>query len=117
MSLIHRRFNCTGLRIPLPGAWQLELWWCPRGAVIPMHRHPHVESVLVFLGGEMLWNREWSDGKGLGRTFRARDFLRAFDVSSDCAHGAKVTGRFGLFANLERWTGPKTSAAIDLEIA
>lgn len=118
MSLIHRRFNCTGLRIPLPGAWQLELWWCPRGAVIPMHRHPHVESVLVFLGGEMLWeraegNRAWGDM----RMFRFRDFLKHFAVPPRCAHGAKVTGRFGLFANLERWTGPKTSAALDLELA
>ena len=30
---LQRRFGCTGLRIPLPGPWQVELWLAPRGAV------------------------------------------------------------------------------------
>ena len=128
MSLINRRFNCTGLRIPLPGPWQLELWWCPRGAVIPMHRHPHVESVLVFLGGRMLWKRveEYICQSMAGpykfplessRRFGFGDVFRWFRVPANESHGATVIGRFGLFANLERWTGPKTSAAQDLELA
>jgi hypothetical protein len=121
MSLIHRRFNCTGLRIPLPGAWQLELWWCPRGAVIPMHRHPHVESVLVFLAGGMVFTREKVQPDGTvvpkSREFTIRDTFRRLVVPPTCSHGASVVGRFLLFANLERCTGPKTSAATDLELA
>ena len=104
-------FGCHGITLALPGPWQLEIWFCPRGSLISMHVHRHVESVLVFLGGRM-W---WSMGERRGRLFRWRDFGRAFRVGANVPHGAYTKGWFGLFANLERWHGPKTSAAIDLE--
>ena len=102
---LQRRFGCTGLRIPLPGAWQVELWWCPKGSEITPHVHPSIDSTLVFLGGRMRWRRG-----SQRREFTARDMFRAFRVPRDCVHSAQTTGRFGLFLNLERWTGPKTSA-------
>jgi len=107
---IQRRFGCTGLRIPLPGRWQAELWLAPRGCVIPPHVHPRIDSRLVFLGGGMRW---W-----LGHRFVDlgwRDALKAWRVPAYQTHGAETTGPFGLFLNLERWMGPKTSAAENLE--
>ena len=117
MSLINRRFNCTGLRIPLPGPWQLELWWCPRGAVIPMHCHPNVESMLVFLAGKMRWRFQIGETSVIERVMTWSNFMKGYCVPPNADHGAEVTGRFGLFANLEYWSGPKTSAATDLELA
>ena len=108
----HRRFGCTGVRLPLPGRWQLELWLAPRGVVIPAHTHPHIQSRLIFLGGCMRWQRG-----SVFRTFDWRHIGRSFAVAADVVHGAVTLGRFGLFANLERWVGPKSSAAVDLEIA
>jgi hypothetical protein len=63
----------------------------------------------VFLGGGMVWRMagrvKWCGWREMGRLFQ---------VPSGCQHGATTHGRFGLFLNLERWTGPKTSAAHDL---
>ena len=69
---IHRKFGCTGLAIALPGPWQLEVWFCPPGTVIPMHVHDRIQSFLVFLGGRMIW---WKDNLA-GRQFTWRDIGR-----------------------------------------
>lgn len=105
-------FGVTGWTLRLPGAWQLELWWCPRGSTIPLHVHWQIDSWLVFLGGSMLWGCA-----GRWRRFTWRNFGRAFFVGHGIEHGASTLGRFGLFANLERWRVPeKTSASVDIEL-
>ncbi len=119
-----RCFDCTGLRLPLPGPWQAELWWCPKGSVIPEHTHAAFDSRLVFLGGDMEWSLgNWGRGfYGAGVACRKkrltwRNLFKTIRVGRFQPHGARTLGRFGLFLNLERWTGPKTSAAHDLELA
>lgn len=112
-ALIKRRFNCTGLRIPLNRSTQVELWFAPRGAVIPPHTHPHIVSRLMFLAGRMSWQRG-----NVCREFNWRDTFRHFLVPPDCVHGAVVLGWFGLFLNFERWLPgtDMTSAAVDLQL-
>jgi hypothetical protein len=115
-----RIFNCTGITIPLPGRWQVEVWWCPRGAVIPPHTHPHVISHIAMLAGRMRW-RVGSEVREVCGPFRRRQTngrlaWSAYRVEEETVHGATVTGLFGLFLNLERWTGKKTSAATDLRL-
>jgi hypothetical protein len=109
MPLFEHRFGCTGLKIPLPGRWQAELWLAPSGCEIPDHTHPHIQSHLMFLAGAMVWRMA-------GRMKRCgwRETFRVFRVPPGCIHGATTLGRFGLFLNVERWTGPKSSAARDL---
>lgn len=107
----HSRFGCHGLSIRLPGPWQLEVWFCPSGSIIPCHFHSHIQSLLIFLGGRMLWQRD-----GVARLFTWRDIGRAIRVPALVRHGAHTLGMFGLFVNLERWNTTKTSAAIDLEL-
>lgn len=113
-ATLRQSFGCHGLTIPLPGNWQVEFWFCPRGTYIPSHVHPHIQSRLIFLGGRMLWQRSAEH-----REFNWRHIGRSFLVGPTVEHGAVTTGAFGFFANLERWIGshPKTSAAIDLELA
>lgn len=60
----------------------------------------------------MLWQR----GNRF-RVFSWRHIGRSFAVGPNVVHGAITVGWFGLFANLERWTGVKSSAAVDLEMA
>lgn len=107
----HHRFDCRGIAIRLPGSYQLELWFCPSGSCIPCHIHPNIDSLLVFLGGSMVWQRD-----GWAKSFSWRDIGRAFRVPAHVRHGAYTVGAFGLFANIERWLGPKSSASIDLEL-
>lgn len=108
--MIHRHNRCIGLILIRIGTRQLELWFCPRGEVIEPHSHPHIDSTLIILGGEM-------DGDINGRRGKTGwyDFLRRFKIPAGTVHSAVVTGRFCLFANYERWVGKPTSAAIDFE--
>ena len=99
------------MTIRLPGPWQLEIWFCPSESVIPCHYHPNIESQIMFVGGNMIWQRD-----GWAKAFTWRDIGRVFSVPACVRHGAFTIGRFGIFANLERWTAAKTSAAIDLEL-
>lgn len=113
-SFIRRRFGCTGLRLRLWKRTQVELWYAPRGTVIPPHTHPHIVSRLTFLLGRMRWRAGDRESE-----FGVLDCGRTFAVPPDCVHGATTTGRFGLFLNFERWVPgvPMTSAAEDLQLA
>jgi len=113
-----KAFGCTGLKIPLPGRWQLEFWYCPGGAEIPLHVHERVAGWIWLLAGKMKWqvNDRVREVKGL---FRRRQTngdlaLSAQKIDRGVVHGGEVTGRFGLFVNVERWIGQKKSAADDL---
>lgn len=111
MSWIERACGCTGLRVPLPGRWQLELWFCPANADIPEHVHERMDGWLVFLGGSMVWARG-----DAARRFGWRDTGRCLAVPAGCPHAARVCGRFGAFAVIERWRGSKDSAARDFTL-
>lgn len=106
--MISRFQRCIGLRLLRLGRWQVELWWCPRREVIPEHTHLQFDGMLVFLGGRMRWSMA-----GRERSVGWRDLLRAWRVPAGIPHAARVTGRFGLFLNIEHWSGDPTSAAID----
>lgn len=78
------------------------------GENLPVHAHPNMESRIVFLGGRMLFTR---DARTIPLGFTK--ILRSFVVKAGQAHGAIVTGRFGMFLNLEKWLIKPTSAAHD----
>ena len=119
--MIKRIFSCTGFKIPLPGRYQIEVWYCPKGAVIPPHVHMEVNSFIWMIAGRMRWrvgNQEREVSGPLRHRKSNGDLaLSAYRVTPRMPHGATVTGLFGLFLNLERWNGPKTSAASDIEMA
>jgi mannose-6-phosphate isomerase-like protein (cupin superfamily) len=110
--MLMRAFGATGLKLPLPGRWQAELWYCPADVVIPFHTHSRVDSVLVFLGGRMLWFL----GNKRNRVLGLLNVGAWFRVPAGVPHAAMVLGRCGLFLNLQRWTGEKSSAATDLTL-
>lgn len=103
------RFNrCLGFRLLRVLRWQVELWWCPAGEVIPTHVHSQFDGRLVFLGGSMRWAMD-----GRARNLSWSDVGRSWRVPAGVRHGAEVTGWFGLFLNIEAWSGQPTSAAVD----
>lgn len=110
--LCHRHNGCIGFILFRAGKRQCELWYCRHGEEIEPHVHQKIDSTLVILGGGM-------DGRIGGRRGIVgwQDFLRRFHIPAGTVHSAKITGRFCLFLNFERWTGNPTSAAIDFREA
>lgn len=110
MKWIHRHNRCIGVTVFRFGKTQLELWFCPGGEQIEPHFHQDIDSTLIMLGGEL-------EGNINGRVGRTGwyDFLRRFHIPAGTVHSAKVTGWFCLFANLERWSGQPSSAAVDFQ--
>ncbi len=118
--MIHRHNGCIAITLFRFGRRQLELVYCPAGEVIEPHVHQHIDSTLVMLGGEikggiapfldglaMDWDH-WRHGKT-----GWYDFGRRFKIPAGTLHYAKVTGRFCLFLNYEKWDSKPTSAAVD----
>lgn len=106
--MITRFHRCVGFRLLRLLRWQVELWCCPAGEIIPPHVHSQFDGRLVFLGGSMRWT--------LGdrvRDLSWSDFGKSWSVPVGTVHGARVLGRFGIFLNIERWSGEPTSAAED----
>ncbi len=109
--MIHRFQRCVGFRLLRLGRWQVELWLCPRGEVIPAHTHSYFDGRLIFLGGRMRWRMA-----GKTKEVGWFDVLRSWKVPAGVSHGATVTGWCGAFLNVERWAVEPTSAAIDFEV-
>lgn len=108
MKMMHRHNGCICFTLFRFGTRQLELVWCPKGEEIEAHVHHQIHSTLIIIGGEM----EGWIGERHGKT-GWYDFLRRFSIPAGTVHRAKVTGRFCLFMNFERWTGKPSSAAVD----
>ena len=108
--MIQRKHGCSGIRIFRIGRRQIELWFCPRGMVIPDHVHENIDVTLVILGGKM-------DGKIGDRSGRVgwSDMFRRFVVMANTVHSARIVGPFCLFASCEKWKDgvEVTSAATD----
>lgn len=110
--MIYRYRHCVGITLFRLGRRKLEVWFCPGGEVIEPHSHPHIDSRLIIIAGSM--TGEIGDRKGRTGWW---DFLRAFVIPAGTIHGATITGRFCVFANLETWESGYdiTSAAVDFE--
>lgn len=114
---INRYNRCRSLSFAIR-CFQVEFWFCPKGEVIPEHRHPQIDSYVLALAGSMRWK--------LGDRVRAvcgplrvrssgRLGIGGHRVRQGESHGATVVGRFGLFAVFQRWEGQPTSAAENIE--
>ena len=101
--------NIVGLRVFRFLKWQLEVYFCPSGSVIPPHIHRHCDSVITFLGGRMSWRMG-----DKGRLLDWRDIGWTKRIPAGCSHSGIVVGSFGLFSNLETWDCEPSSASTDL---
>lgn len=111
--MIRRHNRCWGLLLHRWGNKQVEVWFCPKGETIVDHLHAKIDSKIIYLGGRM-------DGHiaHKHKQFGWRDIFRMFHIPRATVHGAKVTGLFAVFANVETWSESSvTSAAIDFQKA
>ncbi len=73
-----------------------------------MHAHARMASRIMFIAGKMVFRKDdRAIDLGAAQTFRS------FPIAAGQLHGATVTGRFGIFLNLETWNSIPTSAAHD----
>jgi quercetin dioxygenase-like cupin family protein len=86
----------------------MELWFVPRGEVIPTHSHPDMDGVIVPLLGRMVWTRG-----NKSRAVRGPS-LTAYDVGRGVMHSA-IALTAAVFVVFERWHINPTSAAINIE--
>lgn len=73
-----------------------------------MHTHEHMDSRIIFVAGRMVFRKE-----ARAILLNYRHTFRSFRILAKQLHGAVVTGRFGIFINLELWDATPTSAAHD----
>jgi hypothetical protein len=105
--VITRFQRCVGIKFFRLWRWQLEVWFCPRGEVIPLHSHQQCDSRITHWWG----NVEWMLGDRR-RTLGSQNVGWTRHVPAGHVHGAKCH-TFSVFSNLEIWTGQPTSAAVD----
>lgn len=88
------------------GRRQLEIWFCPYGVHIEPHSHPHIDSTIRMLWGDM-------DGT-IGERRGWVQWWKPYLIPAGTVHSAKLWA-FTIFTNWERWTGeePITSAVED----
>ncbi len=115
--MIERYGNARGLRIPFWKNWQVEIWFCPKGAVIPPHIHRTIDSYIIYLLGTMRVTVENSSRIVFGPVRRRQSTGRLVLATRFIPHGvrhcAEVLGRFAVFANIERRHAGSTSASRD----
>lgn len=108
--------QCRGFRLPLGRRWQLEVWHCPEGTVIPGHTHWWLDGWILCLWGRMRWRvgEKTRDVCGPVRLRRSGGIgLAAAPIPAGCPHAASVLGRRGVFLNLERRRLPGAFSAAD----
>ena len=105
--MIERSPHCkaVGFRVPLWNHWQIEIWFCPKGDVIPAHRHQHIHSFILQIWGRMRWTVNATTREVCGplrrRESNARLALAAAPIPAGTAHAAEALS-FCVFVNIER---------------
>lgn len=107
--MIERHNRCIGIKLFRWRRLLIEMWFCPKGEVIRPHIHSQVDVKIMPLYGWMLGKI----GDRLG-IVEPRDAGRCFEVPHGTVHSARMLS-FCIFAGVERWAGPMTSAALDFQ--
>ena len=115
--MIERFGNARGLRIPFWKGWQLELWYCPKGAVVPPHVHKTIDSFIVYLLGTMKVTVDHTTRIVFGPVRRRESTGKLIPatrfIPAGVRHCAEVLGRFAVFVNIEHCLSKKVSASRD----
>lgn len=107
--MIERHNRCIGIKLFRWRRLLIELWFCPKGEVIRPHTHSQVDVTIVPLYGTM-----WGAIGDKSGFVRPHDAGRQFKVPRGTIHSAYMFS-FCIFAGVERWAGPVTSAALDFQ--
>lgn len=115
--MIERFGKATGLRVPLSKHWQVELWFCRRGTVVPPHVHEKIDSFIIYLFGRMRVTVGHTTREVFGPVRRRESTGRLIwatrFIPKMTRHCAEVIGSFALFLNIEHCHGERQSASRD----
>ena len=90
--------------------FQVQMFACPEGTIIPEHTHPNVDTIQVYVGGNVIFTHN-------GRYAYRADEVRAMDGPLRCAnkrghilrvrpdekHGAVIGAGGGIFMAVQHW--------------
>lgn len=115
--MIEHYGKARGLRFPIWPRTQIELWYCPRGIRVPMHKHETLDSFIVYLIGRMRVTVENKTREVCG-PFRRRESTGKLTwavryIPAGVRHCAEVIGSFAVFINIERCHCGHVSASKD----
>ncbi len=115
--MIERYGNARGLRIPFWKNWQVEIWFCPKGAVIPPHIHETIDSLIIYLYGRMRVTVERTTREVCGPVRRRQSTGKLIwatrYIPAKTRHCAEVIGNCAIFLNLEHCHSDRVSASRD----
>lgn len=102
----------TGLVLYRGGPYQVQLWICKPNAVITEHGHPNIDTIAVYVSGQLHFtlNRDlkvpeqdvFADEQGMSSQIGA-----TFRVKPTDTHGAKVGPLGGAFIVIQHWLDGK----------
>lgn len=115
--MIERFGKAVGLRIPIWKNRQAELWFVPRGTVIPPHIHQQTDSFIVYFIGRMKVTVDKTTRIVFGPVRRREStgklILATRYIPAGTRHCAEVLGSFAVFLNIEHCHGEPVSASKD----
>lgn len=100
--------RCVGVMVWRWKRTQVEVWFCPRGELVPPHSHRGFDSLIVHLAGRMVF---WAEGRG--RVLNWGDVGWSKLIPAGAEHGLIVRGPFGVFVNFETWKHDGPTSAVD----
>jgi hypothetical protein len=119
MITIERFGPCWGLRFWFPFKRQLEVWFAPGKAKIPLHNHETVDSLIIYLLGKVkatVGDRSAiAHGCVRKRNTNGKWVLAYRFIPAGQPHAAEILGRFGVFAVWQTCLKERVSPSIDFK--
>ena len=93
----------SGVALFRRGTWQVQLFVCDPNSEIVDHIHPNVDSIEVYVGGDVYFRHSW-------KTILTPEIIATPDfhdlsirVRPQDWHGASIGPRGGSFLSLQHW--------------
>ena len=102
--------NVTGILLYRSGQFQVQMFAVPEGTIIPEHTHPNVDSIEVYMGGNIHFSHSGKysydgaflipDGGPLGLAKKRGNLIR---VRPNDIHGGVFGKGGGVFLSVQHW--------------
>lgn len=104
----------TGTILYRDGEFQVQMFICDPDSDITDHTHPNVDSVQVYVSGDMYFRR---NGEQLITPEQAPLVPSGFShrVPPGEIHGAKIGPRGGVFITIQEWLNGETPRSVHLD--
>lgn len=114
--MISRFGKAIGIAIPLWKGRQVELWFVPKGTVIPPHVHKTIDSTIVYLWGRMSVTVEHTTRVVFGPMRRRESNGKLIPATKYIPAGVRHCAEalsFAVFLNFEKCHSARQSASKD----